>query len=430
MAPQADATRGSLLLIAPIMPANRGNGLAMRIAFFLAAYLRRFDVDLAVFPVAGEVAGTGHALDGARRVDTFSPQAIDAHFALVKAVSDPDARLAAFRRYGRPSLASVTGAASREALMRWIGASRYDVVHVARLYLAPLVQPLLSITPSRPRLVLDCDEDDARAYRRLALLERRQGRRGAADWAEAEADAFARLAADVLPWFDDVLVSSWSETAALAMPGVSLTVVPNVAPFDARPVPRSRKPRIGTVLFVGTMGYAPNDDGARWFITRVWARLRQASRSPLQLVLAGTNPTAALVRLGRRHDIVVTGAVPDVSPYYRAADLVVIPLRTGGGTRIKLLEAAARGVPVVSTTLGAEGTTFRHGRDLLLADTEERLAGACASVLRRRRQAQRMAARARLRIRWDYERAQWFSRVDDLMLDRRQGEASVEQAGR
>jgi hypothetical protein len=95
----------------------------------------------------------------------------------------------------------------------------------------------------------------------------------------------------------------------------------------------------------------------------------------------------------------------------------VIPIRAGGGTRIKLLEAAVRGVPIVSTTLGAEGTTFRHGHELLLADSEEKFARACVSLLRRRADAHRLAARARRRVMRDYRSGYWIRRIGGLVAD-------------
>jgi glycosyltransferase involved in cell wall biosynthesis len=414
-------TRGSLLLIAPVLPADRGNGLAMRIDFFLRAYLARFDVDLAVFPVAGGPSlPPCQLLARVRRLRVFPPEAVDTHFMLVNALREPDARLAAFRRYRRPSLASIASSASRSALKGWIAGVRYDVVHVARLYLAPLAD-VWSGTPERPRLVLDCDEDDARAYRRLGAVERRAGCRQAADWAEAEAEAFARLAAEVLPRFDDVLAASPVDARMLRADGARGSVVPNVAPLDATPL--VRRPIIGlrpgapaarTILFVGTMGYAPNADGVRWLLTRVWPRLRAALACRVRLVIVGSGLSATLVRLARRGGGVhLAGAVPDVCPFYRAADVAVIPLRAGAGTRIKLMEAAAHGVPVVSTSLGIEGTTFRHGRELLLADSAETFAGACAYLLRRPAEARRMAARARLRLGQDYDRTRWSVRVAD-----------------
>jgi glycosyltransferase involved in cell wall biosynthesis len=406
--------RGRLLFLSPVVPADRGNGLAMRIGFFLDAYSRHFDIDLAVVPLlAAPGDATGFLRARVRRMEIFERPAPDSHFALVAAVNDPAAKLAAFRRYGRPSLASFADAASRHALAHWVAAERYDVVHVARLYLAALAEPWM--TP-RPRLVIDCDEDDAEAYRRLAAIERRHDRQRQAAWAEAEADAFARMAQEVLARFDIVFAASQAEATSLSARGGRVVVVPNVAPAAARQAPRRRSAG-KTVLFVGTMGYMPNEEAARWFVTRVWPRLRRAVATPLRLVLVGSNPSASLVRLGRRRDMLVTGTVRDIAPFYRDADLAVIPIRAGGGTRIKLLEAAALGVPIVSTTLGAEGLTFRHGRELLLADSGEKFARACAALLRHSGQAEQLATRARRRVMRDYHAGRWVRHVSELVAD-------------
>jgi glycosyltransferase involved in cell wall biosynthesis len=159
------------------------------------------------------------------------------------------------------------------------------------------------------------------------------------------------------------------------------------------------------------MGYPPNDDAARWMVMRVWPRLRRAVNSPLRLLIVGSNPSASLIRLGRQQNMTVTGTVPDIGKYYREADLAVIPIRAGGGTRIKLLEAAAWGVPMVSTTFGAGGTTFRHERELLVADSWEQFAHSCAALLRRRAYARSLAARARRRIMLEYDGKAWARRV-------------------
>jgi glycosyltransferase involved in cell wall biosynthesis len=114
---------------------------------------------------------------------------------------------------------------------------------------------------------------------------------------------------------------------------------------------------------------------------------------------------------------VVTGTVADVAAFYRDADLAVIPIRAGGGTRIKLLEAAVHGVPIVSTTFGAQGTTFRRGRDLLLADSEEAFVRACGVLLRNSRELRSLAARARLTVMRDYDSERWALRVGACIAD-------------
>ncbi|MGE5166795.1 MAG: glycosyltransferase [Sphingobacteriales bacterium] len=416
-----------MLFLSPVVPAAHGNGLAMRVGFFLQAYARLFDVDLAVFPIVATPAGAiAFAQRFAARTTIFPQPGIDAHFRLVAAIDEPGARIDAFRRFGRPSIAAFSAERARRALTDWAEAAAYDIVHVSRLYLGDLAAQWTAAARPPPRaMVLDCDEDDAKTYRRLAARDRGEGRQQAATWAEAEADAFARLAQGILPRFDLTFVASAKELSSLSAWTPRIEVVPNVPPQVTRrnrcPIRRQGK----TILFVGTMGYAPNDDAARWMILRVLPQLRRACSAPVKLMVIGSHPGAMLRRLGRRRDVTITGTVRDLNAYYRRADLAVIPLRVGSGTRIKLLEAAISGVPVVSTGLGAEGTAFRHGRDLLIANGAQQFARHCAQLLRDSRYARSLAARADRRIAWGYDRAHWSRRIAErvaaLAADRRAG---------
>lgn len=407
--------RRPLLFLSPVVPAQHGNGLAMRVGFFLDAYARDFEIDLAVFPIISAPEGVTPFVEArVARVHIFSRLVMDTHFSLVAATNDPAARLSAFLRYGRPSLASRTGAAAQRDLEQWLGARRYDVVHVARLYLAPFAGRWASLPPAvRPRLVIDCDDDDARTYRRLAAIERARARPLAAAWAEAEADAFASMARQMLQHFDLAFAASNTDATSLSAHGIRVPMIPNVVPARGTRVVRQQRRGCKTVLFVATMGYAPNDDAAHWLVRRIWPRLRRIV--PVRLALVGSNPSPSLVQLGSQRDVIVTGTVADITPYYRDAALAVIPIRAGGGTRVKLLEAAAHGIPIVSTTLGAEGTTFRHGHELLIADTEERFALACADLLEDNERASRIAKRARARVIQDYDPGRWGLRVGDMV---------------
>jgi glycosyltransferase involved in cell wall biosynthesis len=416
MSGAASRRRPSLLFLSPVIPAPRGNGLAMRAGFFLDAYARFFEVDLAIIPVvATPPDDAGFLAKRTGRLRIFERLALDSHLALIAAMTDPPARLEAFRRFGRPSLASGTGAVAQRALAEWTDEIRYDAVHVERLYLAALAAGWLALPDSsRPRLFIDCDEDDAEAYRRLAALERRRSRQQAAAWTEAEGEAFAALASGALSPFDLVFAASRPEARALSRRGARAMVVPNVVPATATRHAARRFRRERTILFIGNMGYLPNDDGALWLVSRIWPRLRRAVRGRLRLLVVGSDPSPALLRLARRPDVRVTGRVPEVTPFYREADIVVIPIRAGGGTRIKLLEAAAQGVPIVSTRFGADGTVFRHGHELILADSEGKFAQACAELLRHRGRAARMAARARRKALLHYNAARWACYVGAL----------------
>jgi glycosyltransferase involved in cell wall biosynthesis len=124
------------------------------------------------------------------------------------------------------------------------------------------------------------------------------------------------------------------------------------------------------IVFVGSMSYHANVEAAVSFARGVWPLIRE--RFPLwRLTMVGCDPAPAVRALGNEQNVEVTGTVADVRPYYREALAAIAPLRTGGGPRLKILEAMAAGVPVVSTTLGAEGLAVSPDVSILIADRDE-----------------------------------------------------------
>ena len=124
-----------------------------------------------------------------------------------------------------------------------------------------------------------------------------------------------------------------------------------------------------SLVFLGSMDWMPNIDGVDFFIKEVWASVREKFPHAT-FTIVGRNPPAKIKDLEKRiPGVRVTGTVEDVRPFLSAASAMVVPLRVGGGTRIKIFEGMATGIPVISTRIGAEGLPVTHGENILLADT-------------------------------------------------------------
>ena len=147
---------------------------------------------------------------------------------------------------------------------------------------------------------------------------------------------------------------------------------------DSAPDIRAEDP---TVLFCGAMDYTPNVDALRWFFHEGVHDELLRQMPNLRTLIVGKSPSPEVVAHGSRYGVTVTGGVPDVRPYYRQAWLQIVPLRIGGGTRLKIVESLAMGTPVVSTTIGAQGLHLQHGEEILLADTAVDFATQTAMLL-------------------------------------------------
>jgi glycosyltransferase involved in cell wall biosynthesis len=153
------------------------------------------------------------------------------------------------------------------------------------------------------------------------------------------------------------------------------------------------------------MNHPPNADGIAWFVREVWPQTPDA-----RLLVVGRDPPESVLRLASDR-IAVTGAVPDVAPYFARATAVIVPLLSGGGTRLKILEAFAAGRAVVSTSIGAEGLEVSDGRHLLLADGAHAFAEATGRLLADPELRARLAAEARKLVQ---ERYDWRALGDRL----------------
>jgi len=158
-------------------------------------------------------------------------------------------------------------------------------------------------------------------------------------------------------------------------------------------------PEANNLVFTGSMDWLPNEDAIRYFTEQIMPLIRQKI-SDVTLTVVGRNPYPALLELSKRDpSVVVTGRVDDVRPFIEKAAAYVVPLRVGGGTRLKIFEAMAMEKAVVSTSIGAEGLPVRNDEELILADTPEAFAGSVVSLLQDREIARRLGQRAAARVR-------------------------------
>ncbi len=194
---------------------------------------------------------------------------------------------------------------------------------------------------------------------------------------------------------DRQLMGAWKDPSRI-------TVVPtgvDLQQYRPHPCPGAVAP---LVLFVGAMDWEPNIDAVEYFCREIWPSI-QAKVPTARFRIVGRNPVRRVQRLASS-SVEVTGSVPSVVDHLREAAVVVVPLRVGGGTRLKIYEAMAAGKAVVSSSVGAEGLDVHHDQDILLADDPDAFVGAVTMLLQnvelRRRYEQAAAA---LAAKYDWE---------------------------
>ena len=168
------------------------------------------------------------------------------------------------------------------------------------------------------------------------------------------------------------------------------------------------------LVFTGSMDWLPNEDGIRWFTEEVYPLVKR-SVPQANLTVVGRNPFPSLVELSRRDpSITITGRVPDVRPYMDRAAVSIVPLRIGGGTRLKIYEAMAMELPMVSTTIGAEGLPVTDGEHILLRDTAADFAAGLGELLLDRARAAQIGRQAADKVRREFGWAQVTRKFAEL----------------
>ncbi|MDQ6947035.1 MAG: glycosyltransferase family 4 protein [Actinomycetota bacterium] len=355
-----------ILALANDIPSPSATGLRMRLLNALRALSEIGVVDFfaIVDPVPSGPEPMPGGLDITRHLVVSRPTLDEGRLASPTLPSD----------FARRDYSSV-----RQAFQRWATAP-YDLVWYGRL------EPYVALSPQIDApAVLDLDDLEDRKIRgrqqagwSRSLVPEAAATGGAAwgGW-DDDAERWARLQHRAAREVACVVLCSELDRRRFGEPNV--VVVPNGYERPAHPAGRTSVGPGTTILFAGYLRYEPNIDAAQVLVDDVLPLLR-LRRPEVTIRLVGIND-GQIRSFADRPGVVVTGPVPDMTAELRSADLVAVPIRFGSGTRVKIVEALAHRIPVVTTTMGCEGLDVRDGHHLLIRDSLEGFAAACEDAL-------------------------------------------------
>ena len=264
--------------------------------------------------------------------------------------------------------------------------------------------PTAPVAGRRPLIVCDWHNVESElmsqyAERELRYLRRTYARRTARLMNEFEERALRE--------FDAHIVVTKKDAAHLRhiSPAARIFVIGNGVDTEHYSSSVSAATNRNRIVFVGSMDYHANINAVVEFTRAVWPEVRQQKRE-LTFTIVGRDPVAEVRQLAAIQGVEVTGTVGDVRPFYQQAVAAIVPLKVGGGSRLKILEAMAAGVPVVSTALGAEGLAVLNNENILIANTTEELREAIISMAVNQLLRERIAAAGRALVleRYDWSR--------------------------
>lgn len=385
-----------VLFLAPYLPFPARSGGQLRIYHLLRLAAERHDVHLLTFAPHGTET---------REIDDRL-----AHLERICPVEIVPAPVHTYARRLRGLLLSTTpdmilrGQDERYAttLRALLARKQFDVVQAESVEMAQYGANFAPAFRQRPLFCYDAFNAEYLLQRRAFLTDLRHIRKlPAAAYSFAQWQKLRRFERGLRRRFDLILAVSEADRATLAhLSGTnSIAVVPNGVDTDAfRPRSTSSEPpahRRPYLLFTGTLDFRPNIDAVGWFVRAIWPALH-ARRPELTLCVVGQRPAAAVTELATEPNVRVVGPVEDVRPWFAGAAAYVLPMRVGGGARLKLLETLAMGVPCVTTSRGAEGVAgLEPGRHVLVEDEPAAFGAAIERLLDDDQLRRRLAAAGR-----------------------------------
>jgi glycosyltransferase involved in cell wall biosynthesis len=365
----------NVMLVTPIVPSFRANGLAMRAASIVKILSEwSHSLNLVIVPLfSGEAIPDREIVNLCR-----SWHIVSSPSSTGRVPAGPWTRVLAKTGLNPPAESWRYNDEWQEKFLLTVEQVNPALVVVFRFYLGHFVIPALE--GSVP-IWLDVDELESKARDRLAALYEISGNEPQASKLRAEALAYQCLESNHLGKFQRIFASSKVEAASIrsVCPDADVRVLPNVYPADLPQPPRNADGR-ARFLYVGTLGYYPNRDAINYFCAAILPQIRRRLAQTVEIDVIGTG-----LKAGSEHlfdpDVHLIGAVPQTTQYYADCDVAIVPLRAAGGTRIKILEAFSHQRAVISTSIGAEGLETTPNVHLRIADSPEEFADHCVTLI-------------------------------------------------
>ncbi|MGB0384114.1 MAG: glycosyltransferase [Ardenticatenaceae bacterium] len=308
------------------------------------------------------------------------------------------------------------------ALARLLATHAFEVVQVEGIEMVPYALPYLG-GEGGPIWVYDAHNAETDLQRSAMLADWRKPKRWhAAAYSALQVWKLRRYEVSHLPKFDLVVAVSQTDARLLHdLSGAEPLVIPNgidtrqVSPDCAQPAPEISQRAGPALVFTGKMDFRPNVDGLLWFVDEILPLIE--SDEAVTLWTVGQKPHRSLDRLRDHPQVVITGWVDAIEPYLAGADVVVVPLRMGSGTRLKVLQALSMARPLVGTTLGCAGLQLRDGEHLRLADDPSAFAKAISQTLPHPTHAAQMAQRARQHVQTHFDWGVLVPKLEQAFLE-------------
>ncbi len=265
-------------------------------------------------------------------------------------------------------------AAFEKKLVDVLHAGSFDIVQLETLYTSPYIETIRK--HSKAKVVFRAHNVESSLWQRIASETKGPLKRA---YLKLQSARLYKYESAILNQFDGIAAITSTDADALKALGCKKPIA--TIPFGISNAPQAGSEQVekDSIFLLAAMNWVPNQQGLDWFLDKVWDNVSK-SNPALKFYIAGRFMPESLKQMQRKN-VVVVGEVPDAQSFLASKNIMVVPLLSGGGMRIKIIEGMMMGKTIISTSIGAEGINYTSGKDILIADTPEEFANAISRCL-------------------------------------------------